>query len=127
MANQSQNQELDPLMDMSRRDRLTYEWSRLSALNEDSDYVKVKPLEVLPNRPPEKYQVSFRCKGITGIDAKKMPIFGTEHLVDIYCHAGFPADVPWLKWLTPVWHPNIEHAGQRRVCVNRSEWLGGMT
>jgi len=127
MPEQSRREEQDHLMEMSRKDRLAHEWSRLSALNEESDYVKVKPLDVLPNRPPEKYQVSFRCKGITGTDGKKMPIFGTEHLVEIYCHAKFPAEVPWFKWLTPIWHPNIEHAGQRRVCVNQSEWLGGMS
>jgi hypothetical protein len=25
-----------------------------------------------------------------------------------------------------MWHPNIEHSAERRVCINGAEWLGGM-
>jgi ubiquitin-protein ligase len=109
-----------------RQLRLAQEWQRLQAVNRDSDYVRVQPIDVLPNRQPEKYKVTFQCRGITGIDASNKPIYGAQHEVQIYCHADFPTDVPWLQWQTPIWHPNIEHSGEKRVCVNKAEWLGGM-
>jgi ubiquitin-protein ligase len=109
-----------------RQVRLGQEWERLQEVNRDSDYVRVEVLDVLPGRAPEKYKVTFKCRGITGVEAYKQPIYGKQHEVQIYCHADFPTDVPWLQWLTPIWHPNIEHSGQKRVCVNKAEWLGGM-
>jgi ubiquitin-protein ligase len=109
-----------------RQLRLAQEWQRLQTVNTDSDYVRVQPIDVLPGRAPEKYKVTFQCRGITGIEASNKPIYGTQHEVQIYCHADFPTDVPWLQWQTPIWHPNIEHSEQKRVCVNKAEWLGGM-
>jgi ubiquitin-protein ligase len=109
-----------------RQLRLTQEWQQLQEVNRDSDHVRVQPIDVLPGRAPEKYKVTFQCRGITGIEASKKPIYGTLHEVQMYCHLDFPADVPWLQWQTPIWHPNIEHDGQKRVCVNKAEWLGGM-
>jgi ubiquitin-protein ligase len=109
-----------------RQVRLGQEWERLQEVNRDSDYVRVEALDVLPGRAPEKYHVTFKCRGITGVETSKEAIYGKQHGVQIYCHADFPTDVPWLQWLTPIWHPNIEHSGQKRVCVNKAEWLGGM-
>ena len=109
-----------------RQVRLGQEWERLQEVNRDSDHVRVEPMDVLPGRAPEKYKVTFQCRGITGVETSKQPIYGKQHEVQIYCHADFPTDVPWLQWLTPFWHPNIEHSGQKRVCVNKAEWLGGM-
>jgi len=31
-----------------------------------------------------------------------------------------------LGWVTPIWHPNIQHAEPKGVCTNKPEWLGGM-
>lgn len=109
-----------------RQVRLVQEWERLQAVNRDSDYVRVEAIDVLPGRAPEKYKVTFLCRGIAGVESSAKPIYGTQHEVQIYCHADFPTDVPWLQWQTPIWHPNIEHNGQKRVCVNKAEWLGGM-
>jgi len=110
-----------------RQLRLTQEWQRLEDVNRDSDYVRVQPMDVLPGRAPEKYKVLFRCRSIVGVDSSRNPVYGNEHEVQIYCQDVFPADAPWLKWMTPIWHPNIEHSGERRVCINKAEWLGGMS
>jgi ubiquitin-protein ligase len=114
--------------EVSRRQiRLEKERVRLASVNEDSDYVRVVPVDVLPDQPPEKYKASFSCRGITGIDSSRNPVYGTHHEVTIYCHDDFPSDVPWLRWETPIWHPNVEHKEPKNVCVNKHEWLGGMT
>jgi len=114
------------MADNKRQLRLAQEWLGLQAVNRESDNVYIQAIDVLPGRAPEKYKVTFRCRGIVGIEASRKPVYGTLHEAQIYCHAGFPTDVPWLEWQTPIWHPNIEHAGKRGVCVNKAEWLGGM-
>src|SRR5215472_10637549 len=110
-----------------RQMRLEEERKRLEAINSDSAYVQVEPIDLVPGRAAERYKVRFHCRGIARIDALRRPVYATEHQVQIYCHQDFPADVPWLQWETPIWHPNIEHGGQKRVCVNKAEWLGGMS
>jgi ubiquitin-protein ligase len=110
-----------------RQVRLDKERVRLAALNDDSDYVKVAPVDPVPGQPPEKYRATFSCRGVVGIDAKRNPIYANHHEVVMYCHADFPSDVPWLRWDTPIWHPNIDHKEPKNVCVNKHEWLGGMT
>jgi ubiquitin-protein ligase len=110
-----------------RLDRLRAEWRDLQHLTDESDTVAVEPLLARPGVTPDRYKVTFRCRGIVGIDASKQPVYGEFHQVELECDAAFPADPPRLKWLTPVWHPNIQHVEPKGVCINRKEWLGGMT
>jgi ubiquitin-protein ligase len=109
-----------------RADRLKTERLRLEQMNQESDWVRAKPVNVLPGSEPEQYEITLRCRGISGIDASKNPIYLDVHKVLIICDEIWPSSVPRLKWLTPIWHPNIQHAGDKAVCVNRAEWLGGM-
>lgn len=109
-----------------RQERLKTERRRLEKLNEESDYVRVEPLDVLNGSEPEHYRVTFLCRGIVGIDAAQSPLYGNRHQVEIACNDDFPADVPSLRWITDIWHPNIQHTGSKGVCVNKPEWLGGM-
>jgi ubiquitin-protein ligase len=109
-----------------RQRRLNTERERLEKLNQESDYVRVQPIDVLPGSEPEKYRVTFLCRGIVGIDVRKNPLYAERHEVEIHCDEEFPADVPRLRWVTPIWHPNIQHQGAKGVCVNKAEWLGGM-
>jgi ubiquitin-protein ligase len=110
-----------------RLDRLRAEWRDLQQLNDESDTVYVEPLYARPGVTPDRYKVTFRCKGIINIDAGRQPVYGEFHQVELECDSAFPADPPRMKWLTPVWHPNIQHVEPKGVCINRKEWLGGMT
>ncbi len=110
-----------------RQARLNTERLRLERLNEESDYVRVEPIDVLAGSEPERYKVTFLCRGIIGIDREtQSPIYDDRHEVEIYCDNDFPAEVPRLRWITPIWHPNVQHNGDKGVCVNKPEWLGGM-
>lgn len=109
-----------------RQARLRTERLRMEQLNKDSDYVRVKALDVLEGSEPEHYRVTFICRGITGIDSARRPTYGDKHEVEILCDDDFPSDVPRLRWVTPIWHPNIQHREPKGVCVNKAEWLGGM-
>ncbi len=107
-----------------RQARLRTEQERLEELHRESDFVRVHSVDVLSGSAPERYRVTLLCRGIVGIDSSRAPVYGTEHVVEIYCDESFPADVPQLHWVTPIWHPNIHHV-TKGVCVNKSEWLGG--
>lgn len=109
-----------------RQTRLKKERARLRQLTLESDFVRVEELNVLAGSEPENYRVTFLCKGIIGIDSSRRPIYGEKHLVEILCDDDFPSDVPRLRWITDIWHPNIQHAQDKGVCVNKPEWLGGM-
>jgi ubiquitin-protein ligase len=108
-----------------RQKRLEDEHQRLTRLNEESDYVRVKELDALEGSAPEHYLVIFLCRGIIGVDSSQQPIYGDRHEVEIYCDMEFPSKPPRLRWVTPSWHPNIDHK-TGGVCINEPEWLGGM-
>jgi len=109
-----------------RQVRLEDEWRRLDAVNRDSDFVRLAQVDVIPGRAAERFRVTFLCKGIVGVDpSSQEPIFANEHSVVMYCDQEFPSEVPRLRWESPIWHPNVQHAEPKNVCVNRAEWLAG--
>jgi hypothetical protein len=36
----------------------------------------------------------------------------------MYLGSDYPLKEPYLKWLTPIWHPNIDHLEPHHVCTN---------
>jgi ubiquitin-protein ligase len=98
---------------------------RLEQMNRESDYCRAEPRDVLNGSEPEHYVVTFRCRGIVGLDGQR-PVYGEFHQVEMWLDEEFPSQVPRLRWLTDIWHPNIQHDGAKGVCVNRHEWLAGM-
>ncbi len=101
--------------------RLRADFQLIQELNARSDLIKVDPVIVRPNLPPEHYIVNFKCKSIIGIDEKNRPVFGEHHQVDIYLHNQYPQRWPGMKWLTPIWHPNINHLNGS-VCIDAAWW-----
>ena len=65
--------------------------------------------------PPEKYLIRYTCRGVEGINGGNQPIFREQHDVTIYLHAEYPLKQPQLKWMTPIFHPNIHITGA--VCI----------
>jgi ubiquitin-protein ligase len=55
------------------------------------------------------------------VDKNGKPKFGNSHKVEIYLHNQYPQRWPGMKWLTPVWHPNINHANGS-VCIDAAWW-----
>jgi ubiquitin-protein ligase len=108
-----------------RQDRLKVEYDKLMSLNDESDNVVVRAVE-RPGSVAEEYEVTFKCRGLAGIDSSRNPLYSEQHVVKIVCGEEFPSQSPRLAWVTPIWHPNIHHV-TKQVCTNTSEWLGGMT
>ncbi len=112
---------VNPIDASPRVRRLRADFQLIQELNARSDLIHAEPVIVRPGLPPEHYVVSFKCKSIIGVDEKKRPVFGEQHQVDIYLHNQYPQRWPGMKWLTPIWHPNINHLNGS-VCIDAAWW-----
>ena len=101
--------------------RLKADLVRMQELAAQSDFIEFKARSARPGLPPEQYIVTYKCKGIIGVDRAGNPKFGNRHQVEIYLHNQYPQRWPGMKWLTPVWHPNINHHNGT-VCVDAAWW-----
>ena len=86
-----------------------------------SDLIEFKTKSSRKGLPPESYIVTYKCKGVVGVDGKGKPKLGGKHQVEIYLHNQYPQRWPGMKWLTPIWHPNINHHNGS-VCVDAAWW-----
>ncbi|GAH00846.1 unnamed protein product, partial [marine sediment metagenome] len=86
-----------------------------------SDLIEFRSKSVRKGLPPEKYIVTYKCRGILSVDKNGRPVYGRKHQVEIYLHSQYPQRWPGMKWLTPVWHPNINHLNGS-VCIDAAWW-----
>jgi len=94
-----------------REARLKNEYERVKALVERSDLIHLVSAD---GNPPDRYLIRFTCRGVEGVRDNR-PDFRENHEVSIYLHAEYPLKQPQLKWLTPIFHPNIHVTGA--VCI----------
>ncbi len=104
-----------------RTRRLRADFELMQELASRSDLISFRAKAPRPNMPPETYIVTFKCKGIIDVDRKGDPKFGNVHQVEIYLHNQYPQRWPGMKWLTPIWHPNINHLNGS-VCIDAAWW-----
>ncbi len=109
-----------------RRARLLLEYEKLINLEKRSDFIEIKPIDVIEGMPPENYVITFKCRGISGLEEDKSPKIAEFHQVSMKLSSNFPNQEPYLKWITPIWHPNIEHKEPNHVCTNNVQtWYAG--
>ena len=101
--------------------RLKADYDKMLELKAHSELIDFEVVDPKPGFPPEKYIVTFHCKSIVGVDMFGKPRFGDKHQVAIYLHNEYPHRWPGLKWLTPIWHPNIKGANGS-VCIDAAWW-----
>jgi ubiquitin-protein ligase len=104
-----------------RMRRLRADYELMQELASRSDLISFRAKSPRPNLPPETYIVSFKCKGIVDVDRQGNPKYGEHHQVEIYLHNQYPQRWPGMKWLTPIWHPNINHLNGS-VCIDAAWW-----
>lgn len=107
--------------DTPRMRRLRGDYELMVELAARSDLISFKASSPNPNIPPERYIVTFKCKSITSVDRQGNPKYGEHHQVEIYLHNQYPHRWPGMKWLTPIWHPNINHLNGS-VCIDAAWW-----
>jgi ubiquitin-protein ligase len=104
-----------------RQRRLCKDYELIQELASRSDLIKMDAKTAGPGMPPDRYIITFKCKGVIGVDRRGNPKIGEHHQVEIYLHSQYPQRWPGMKWLTPVWHPNINHANGS-VCIDAAWW-----
>ncbi len=104
-----------------RMRRLRNDYERMRELEARSSLISFEAQSVRKGVPPEKYVVTYKCKSIIGVTKQGNPKFGQNHQVEIYLHNQYPQRWPGLKWLSPIWHPNINHINGS-VCIDAAWW-----
>ena len=107
--------------DTPRMRRLRGDYELMAELSSRSDLISFRASSTNPNLPPERYIVTFKCKSIVSVDRQGNPKFDEHHQVEIYLHNQYPQRWPGMKWLTPIWHPNINHLNGS-VCIDAAWW-----
>jgi ubiquitin-protein ligase len=107
--------------DSPRMRRLKADYELMRELAARSDLISFKAVSPLPNLPPERYIVTFKCRSIIDVDRQGNPRYGQNHQVEIYLHNQYPQRWPGMKWMTPIWHPNINHLNGS-VCIDAAWW-----
>ena len=94
-----------------RETRLRNEYQRIQDLVNRSEFIHIVATE---GSPPDRYKIRFTCNGVEAVRNGR-PVIRNSHEVSIYLHAEYPMKQPQLKWLTPIFHPNIHVTGA--VCI----------
>jgi ubiquitin-protein ligase len=101
--------------------RLRADFELMKDMASRSNLISYEAKAARSTLPPETYLVTFKCKSIIAVDGMGDPIFGSHHQVEIYLHNQYPQRWPGMKWLTPIWHPNINHLNGS-VCIDAAWW-----
>lgn len=104
-----------------RMRRLRADQELMQELQSRSSLIRFRGQSLQKDLPPERYIITYTCKGIVGVDKHGNPNFGEQHQVEIYLHQQYPQRWPGLKWMTPIWHPNINHINGS-VCIDAAWW-----
>jgi ubiquitin-protein ligase len=104
-----------------RMRRLWADYQLMQDLAARSDLIEFTAQAVRAGLPPETYLVTYHCQGIYSVDRQGRPKLGDRHQLEIYLHNQYPQRWPGMKWLTPIWHPNINHLNGT-VCIDAAWW-----
>jgi ubiquitin-protein ligase len=63
--------------------------------------------------PPQHFRIHFQGRGLWRDRGKVKPL--EKHHVEIKLGASYPRTMPEIRWLTPIYHPNISEIGM--VCL----------
>lgn len=110
-----------PLDRSPRMRRLRADFELMRDLAARSDLITFEAERLPGGLPPERYTVTFKCKGIAGVEKNGRPKYVSRHKVELYLHNQYPQRWPGMKWLTPIWHPNINHLNGS-VCIDAAWW-----
>jgi ubiquitin-protein ligase len=89
--------------------RLHNDLVALERLRSESSVFRFVPT----GNPPQQYHISFAGKSLWRDRGKVIVL--EQHRVEIKLGASYPRTVPEIRWLTPIFHPNISEIGM--VCL----------
>jgi len=92
--------------------------ARIARLNADRELLaaldaasSIFSLEVTGD-PPDRYTLTFRGKGLGRDASAASDVAVVElHQIDLRMPYSYPASPPDIRWITPLWHPNVSFSG----------------
>lgn len=84
--------------------------------------------EALRETAPTRYTVTFDYPSFQELDRDgHTPLISNEHRVEIILRADYPWNAPRVRWLTPIFHPNISpESGAVCLGVLMDRYLPGL-
>src|SRR5258707_52985 len=93
--------------------RLRSDLGALERLMAESSVLRFRVQKGDSRLPPQHYIIEFRGKSLA---RERGPVaVRVQHEVEIKLGASYPRTMPELRWLTPIYHPNISEIGM--VCL----------
>lgn len=89
--------------------RLRNDLIALERLRDESSVLRFRS----SGRPVQQYVIEFRGRSLARHRGKVT--FAERHEVEIKLGSSYPRSMPELRWLTPIYHPNISEIGM--VCL----------
>ncbi len=106
-------------MSNPRQLRLQGDYEKLKQLLTRTHFVTI---ESVKGTPPAEYILHLTCRGVERLNAFGNPEYREDHRIQIGLGPTYPNEKPTLRWLTPIFHPNISSQGN--ICIGNS-WIGG--
>ncbi|WP_165073416.1 ubiquitin-conjugating enzyme E2 [Paludisphaera rhizosphaerae] len=95
--------------DSPRLRRLRNDLAALERLKAESSVFEFKA----QGDPPHAYRIRFKGRGLHREGGRVRP--QTMHEVEIKLGSSYPRTIPEIRWLSPIYHPNISEIGM--VCL----------
>jgi ubiquitin-protein ligase len=97
--------------------RLKSDLAALESLRAESSVFQFRSA----GNPPQQYLLGFRGKSLAR-DRGKV-VVRDFHEVEIKLGASYPRTMPELRWLTPIYHPNISEIGMVCLGAYGTHWV----
>jgi ubiquitin-protein ligase len=97
--------------------RLRSDLAALEKLKAESSVFSFKSI----GRPPQQYSVIFKGTSLAR-DRGKVGV-REFHEVEIKLGASYPRTMPEIRWLTPIYHPNISEIGMVCLGAYGTHWV----
>jgi len=89
----------------ARERRLTVDFINIKEHFRNHQYIRVKPVD---GKPPVRYLVTYRLKGLKLNKETNQPVESYFHEVEILLHKNYPREKPICKMKTEIFHPNFK-------------------
>lgn len=90
--------------------RLRSDLRALQQLHEESTILRFSALSQVRGEPPDSYNIVFHGLGLHRHEGSEV-LIRDQHGLQIRLGAGYPRQMPELRWKTPIFHPNISASG----------------
>jgi ubiquitin-protein ligase len=97
--------------------RLRSDLASLDRLREESSVFAFRG----NGKPPQQYYITFLGRSLARDKGKV--VVRDRHDIEIKLGAGYPRTMPEIRWLTPIYHPNISEIGMVCLGAYGTHWV----